>query len=133
MNESFAKVNFLHKGETNSSSNGERIRGCHVYKAIWIAAIGEHLTRERQPANPLDRYAVAVIRNGLVIGHLPKKISKVCSLFLRRGGTLQCIVSGNRSYSTDRPQGWLEIPCCLIFKGELKELSKFNKCLKKCL
>ena len=45
------------------------IRGYHVYKAIWIAAIGEQLTCERQPTNPVDRYAVAVTRNGLVIGH----------------------------------------------------------------
>ena len=49
------------------------IRGYHVYKAIWIAAIEEQLTCERQPTNPVNRHAVEVIRNRLVIGHLPKK------------------------------------------------------------
>ena len=41
-----------------------------------------------EPTNTIDQYAVAVIRSGLVVGHLPKKISRVCSLFLRRGGTI---------------------------------------------
>ena len=43
------------------------IRGYHVYKAIWIAAIGELVTCERTPTNSVDRYAVAVIRNGQYI------------------------------------------------------------------
>ena len=85
------------------------VRGYHIYKTIWLAAIGEVLECEREPTNAVDRYAVAVIRNGLVIGHLPKKISKVCSLFLRRGGTLQCIVSGKRRHSRDLPQGGLVV------------------------
>ena len=45
-----------------------------------------------EPTNTIDQYAVAVIRSGLVVGHLPKKISRVCSLFLRRGGTIINIV-----------------------------------------
>ena len=55
-------------------------------------------------AEPTNTYAVAVIRSGLVVGHLPKKISRVCSLFLRRGGTIYCIVTNTRRYSTDLPQ-----------------------------
>ena len=42
------------------------IRGYHVYKDIWEAAVGESLTCERETNNPRDRYAVAVkkeIRN----------------------------------------------------------------------
>ena len=43
------------------------------------------------------------------VGHLPKKISKVCLLLLRRGGIVRCEVTGGRSYSNDLPQGGLEI------------------------
>ena len=44
--------------------------------------------------NSCDRYAVAVKRSGVVIGHLPRKLSRVCSLFLRRGGVISCTGTG---------------------------------------
>ena len=64
------------------------VRGYHVYQTIWVAAVGEELACEREPTNKFDRYAVAVVKGGVIIGHLPRKISKICSLSLRRGGTI---------------------------------------------
>ena len=58
------------------------VRGYHVYKDIWAAAIGEVLVCSREPTNAADRYAVAVPKKETIIGHLPRKISKVCSLYL---------------------------------------------------
>ena len=40
--------------------------------------------RRNNPENASDRYAVAVKREGTIIGHLSRKVSRVCSLFLRR-------------------------------------------------
>ena len=40
-----------------------------------------------------DRYAVAVHRGNTIVGHLPRKISTMCSLFIRRGGSISCTVS----------------------------------------
>ena len=40
------------------------------------------------------RYAVAVKKDGNTIGHLPGIVSRVCSLFMRRGGSIHCTVSG---------------------------------------
>ena len=108
------------------------IRGYHEYRAIWTAAIGESLCCIREPTNTIDRYAVAVIRSGLVVGHLPKKISRVCSLFLMRGGTIYCIVTNTRRYSADLPQGGLEIPCTLHFEGKKKEINSLKRHLRKC-
>ena len=54
-----------------------------MYKDIWAAAIGEELVCGREPTNMADRYAGAILKQGTVIGHLPRKVSKVCSLFLR--------------------------------------------------
>ena len=85
-----------------------------MYQAIWVAAVGEELACEREPTNSSDRYAVAVLKGGVIIGHLPRKISKMCSLFLRRGGSISCVVSGARRYSSDLPQGGLEVPCKLL-------------------
>ncbi len=36
------------------------VRGYHVYKDVWEAAIGEVLVCRREPTNVIDRYAVAV-------------------------------------------------------------------------
>ena len=106
------------------------VRGYHVYQAILVAAVGEELAGEREPTNTSNRYAVAVVKGGVIIGHLPRKISKICSLFLRRRGTISCIVSGGRRYSADLPRGGLEIPCKLLFKGKAKEMDKLKRCLK---
>ena len=65
------------------------MRGYHIYGAIWISALGERLECVTEPTNSTDRYAVAVIKEGVIIGHIPWKISKICSLFLRRGGTIR--------------------------------------------
>lgn len=105
------------------------IRGYHVYKDTWQANIGDELECVRQPGNSKDRFAVATLRNNTIVGHLPKKISTVCSLFLRRGGTIKCLVTGRRRYSTDLQQGGLEVPCRLFFKGDFKIIKKLKKCI----
>ena len=103
------------------------IRGYHVYKAIWDAAMGEELPCEREPANLADVCAVAVIKDGQCVGHIPQKISRVCSLFIRRGGTISCQVTGARQHSQDLPEGGLEVPCLMKFKGPGKEIKKVVK------
>ena len=62
-----------------------------------------------------------------VVGHVPRKISFLCTAFIRRGGTIYCTVQGSRRYSSDLAQGGMEIPCKLTFKGPLKELQKVQK------
>ena len=89
------------------------IHGHHIYKEIWNPCLGEDLQCERDPHNVVDRYSVAVKKGGVVVGHLPRKVSRLCSLFLRRGGTIDCMVTGARRHSTDLPQGGLEVPCSL--------------------
>lgn len=106
------------------------VRGYHVYKEIWEAVIRERLVCERQPENQRDRYAVAIKKNdGTIIGHVPRKISKLCSLFLLRGGSIECIVSGRRRYSADLQLGGLEIPCKLVFKASSNEVQKLKRLL----
>ena len=39
-----------------------RVRGYHVYKDIWAAAIGEELVCGREPTNMAGRYVVAVLK-----------------------------------------------------------------------
>lgn len=109
----------------------ESFRGYHVYKDTWDAALGEELQCQRETGNASDFYAVAVQKDGNIVGHLPRKISRVCTLFMRRGGDITCQVTGGRKYSSDLPQGGMEIPCILNFKGEPKEVKKLIKLLCK--
>ena len=61
----------------------------------------------------VDPFAVAVMKNGTIIGHVPRKISSVCSLFLDRNGSITCCVTGHKRYLHDLTQGGIEIPCTL--------------------
>ena len=77
--------------------------------------------------NENDQYAVAVVRDRTTVGHVPRKISAACPLFLQKGGSIHCIVTGERCYSRNLPQGGLEVPCVLKFKGQPKVVSKLKK------
>ena len=48
------------------------VRGYHVYREVWEAAVGEVLACEREPRNAEDKYAVAVKKDGTIVGHLPR-------------------------------------------------------------
>lgn len=85
--------------------NGVLCSCLHVYKNIWRVVIIEVLECIREPTNRTlnrtNRYTVAIINNEVVIGHLPKRNSKVCSLFLRIGDLIGCAVTGTRHHFTD--------------------------------
>ena len=55
------------------------VRGYHCYNAIWDATIGEELLCTLELSNPEDRFAVAVVRGEVTVGHVPKRISLICS------------------------------------------------------
>ena len=93
------------------------------------STVGEHLICEREMLNPNDRYTVAVMKDDIVIGHLPRALSCTSSLFIARGGAITCIVSGPRRYSADLSQGGLKVPCKLKFSSTCKEIAKLKSLL----
>uniref|UniRef100_A0A1X7TG99 Ubiquitin-like protease family profile domain-containing protein n=1 Tax=Amphimedon queenslandica TaxID=400682 RepID=A0A1X7TG99_AMPQE len=104
------------------------VRGFHVYQDIWTPVLHEELDCERERGNIEDLYAVAVKKNGHVVGHIPRKISAICSTFIRRGGCIICTVTGSRRYSRDLVQGGLEIPCITTFITDSEiEVNKSNE------
>ena len=58
------------------------VRGYHIYKDIWAGVIEEELVCSREPTNAADRYAMVIMKEETIIEQLPRKTSKVCSLFL---------------------------------------------------
>jgi len=99
------------------------VRGYHIYKDIWSAAVGTTLPCRQESFNPHDSYAVALIKDDLVVGHVPRNISVICSAFLRRGGIITGTVTEVRQYSNDLPQGGLEVPCHLKFSTRFSRKS----------
>ena len=84
-----------------------------------------------ETGNVHDLYAVSTNRLGTgVVGHIPRQISTPCNLLLQKGGTISCIVIGHRQYSSDLPQGGLEVPCQLLFKGDIKTINKVRSLLQ---
>ena len=77
------------------------IRGHHIYKDIWTPLLGEKLPCTRETSNRKDPYAVCVLKSGSIVGHLPRKFSTACSMFLKKGGTIDYVVTGSRRYSAD--------------------------------
>ena len=103
------------------------MRGYHVYKQVWSATVGQVLPCQQERGNVHDPYSVAIVDGNTVVGHVPRAILVVCSLFLRRNGVITCEVIGGRHYSNDLPQGGLEIPCKLVFSGKESSIDKVQK------
>lgn len=111
------------------------IRGYHAYQAIWPANIGDVLSLKREPDNIQDPEAVAVLSfdheivtnglaaglksmdNGMIVGHVPKLITKYISRYLKRATNSGDIVV--KAAKVNRGAGYgLEIPCLLRFTGD---------------
>ena len=105
------------------------IHGYHVYNEIWTAVLGEVLITERDFHNMADCYAVAVKKHsGETVGHLPRKISRLCSVFIDQGGDITCVITGNRRYSSDLVQGIRKFPVVQYFVGRDSLSLKSKSC-----
>ena len=118
-----------------STSHSDRcinsvVRGHHIYKDIWTPVIGEELTCRREVGNIHDLHAVATIRGSDVVGHVPRTISLPCNVFIRKGGTIRCIITGHRQYSLDLDRGGLDVPYKLKFEGSKNSIDQLLEKLR---
>ena len=56
--------------------------GYHVYQGVWTPIVGEELSCRKEYGNTQDPFAVAVLHGTTTVGHVLKKISSICSMFL---------------------------------------------------
>ena len=100
------------------------IRGYHAYIDVWNPSLGDILLLRREPD---DRFAVTVINDGEVVGHIPYNISNAVSQFLRRDYKAFAEVTGDK---VNRGGGYgLEIPCIYRFYGPELYIKKLNEIL----
>jgi len=93
--------------------------------------LGKQLTCEHEMGNMVDRYAVAVKKDsGKTVGHVPRKISRMCSTILELGVQITATVTGCRRHSSDLVQGRLEITCDLRFADHEQNIEKLKSNFK---
>ena len=88
------------------------VRGFYVYKEQWTPVVGKMLTCEQEFGNIHDPNAVSVVRDKIIVGHAPRKISSLCFFFLKKNGTISCQVTGRRRRSVELPQGGWRCRVC---------------------
>lgn len=88
--------------------------GHGIYKENWSPVLGEILYCEREPRNEHDRFAVALRKDGEIVGHVPRTISKACFYTLLAGGIIYAVVNGERQ---NKRQNGLEVPMIYHVKG----------------
>lgn len=98
-------------------------RGHHIYKESWTPMIGEELQTVQERDNDHDPYAVAVVKEGVTVGHVPRKISRLCWYFLERHNTITCRITDKRQIASVPGKG-LEVPCIFVFTGKPTHLDK---------
>ena len=91
--------------ETMEFTVDAMIREYQEYNQIWEAEDGEVLQCQRETGNRHDLYAVATVKNDVVVGHVPRIILSLCSIFIRHGGSITCTVTAGCRYSADLVQG----------------------------
>ena len=62
-------------------------------------AVGEMLQCSREPTNVSTRYAVAVIKEGMTISHVLRRVLKLRSVFIISGGVISSEVTGTGRFS----------------------------------
>ena len=87
--------------------------------------MGEILSLQNEPNNSHDRFSVAVIKNSVVVGHVPKAVSRLIFYFLSRvGHTVVCEVIGN---CLNRGANFgVEVPCFYRFYGCQRYIDRLN-------
>ena len=57
---------------------GSFVQGCHPYMDIWKSKVGdEHFCLKSKNENQQDKFAVAIVLEERIVGHVPKNLSKI--------------------------------------------------------
>ena len=107
--------------------------GHHVFKRIWTPVVGKVLTVAIEADNTEDRFAVAVTKDDMVVGHVPREFSKLCRHFLRHGGTIAFEVTGRRKRSCTCSSCRIRIVDRRHFHTRTILESQAVRCYRKCV
>ena len=94
------------------------VRWYHAYMGIWTPKVGEKKLKS-EIENQHDKFAVAIVLEERIVGHVSKNLSKIFHQFLKIPNcTIGCKVTGKR---VNHGAGYgLEIPVQYKFIGAEK-------------
>ena len=105
------------------------VRGYHEYRSIWSPTVGEMLRLTTELTNPQGPFAVAVIKDSCVVGHVPRTVSQTVSFFLGKDKSVGfCEVTGAMVNRAAR--FGLEVPCVYLFYGRLANIERLKNFLQ---
>ena len=98
----------------------------------WEYEVGEVLPLRREPENEVDDDAVAIMKDGEVVGHVPFNLTRPISQFLQRDVNVGFVeVTGEK---VNRGAGYgVELPCKYRLYGPAAYIMKLEElitCLK---
>ena len=77
--------------------------------------------------NNHDPHAVAVMKDGQVVGHVPRELSRILYFFLKQPfSRVLCVITGRRKFGVG-----LEVPCIYKINGESRIIKRLKRLLKK--
>ena len=101
------------------------VRGYHAYRDKWTPVQGEILQLNREPHNSVDNFAVAVIKEDAIVGHVPFNLAPIFSYFLQRDFNKASLeIIGDR---INRGAGYgVEVPCVYRLYGPKAYVDKIR-------
>ena len=114
------------------------VKGYHAYLDDWKPCWGEVLQAIPEPNNAVDKYAVCVLKDGEVVGHLKSgklgRFAKTIFYFLEADQHSFCsvIIKADKAVNFGDGEG-MQVPCKLRISGQkkfvniLKELERLEK------
>ena len=97
------------------------VKGYHAYKGLWKPFINEELITTTEPYNVVDKYAVCVKKNDVIVGHLPHgkkgRFAKMIFHFLRgdKYAEYKVIITEEEVNLGDDER--MPVPCLLRISG----------------
>ena len=85
-----------------------------VCKDVRRPIINGYLATEVEPRNNYDRFAVAVLKEGRIVGHTPKELSKYRTVVLLSGERITWEATGKHE---NKIRSGLDVPCIYRIKG----------------
>ena len=108
------------------------VKGYHAYLDDWKPCRGEVLQAIPEPNNAVDKYAVCVLKDGEVVGHLKRgkrgRFAKTIFYFLEADQHSSCsvIIKADKAVNFRDGKG-MQVSCKLRISGQ----EKFVNILKK--
>ena len=93
-----------------------------MYKRVWTPICNEVLQTRKEPENSRDKYAVCVLKDGKVVGHLKKgsngRFERTIFYFLRSDTFAKCSVKITEKPVNLADGEGMQVPCMLELEGQ---------------